>query len=73
MEGEPPTYLLVGRGELDLPVNAARAQQSRVQDVDAVRGHDHLHRENNGHLAGHPAATGQDTTPTPGRDNTLLP
>ena len=34
--------LLVGEGELDLAVEAAGAQQRRVQNVDAVRGCQHL-------------------------------
>lgn len=33
----------VGQGELNLAVEAARAQERRVERVGAVRGHDHLH------------------------------
>ena len=33
---------LVGVGELDLAVDAAGPQQRRIQDVDAVGGHEHL-------------------------------
>mmetsp|Transcript_21570 Transcript_21570/g.31297 ORF Transcript_21570/g.31297 Transcript_21570/m.31297 type:complete len:270 (-) Transcript_21570:196-1005(-) len=35
---------LVGRGYLNLAVQAARAEQGGVQDVGAVGGHHHLHR-----------------------------
>ena len=35
-------YLLIGRGELNLPVDPAGPEQSRVQDVDTVGGHDDL-------------------------------
>ena len=43
------THGLVGRGELDLPVDAARPQQSRVQDVDPVGGHDDLEEKGGGY------------------------
>lgn len=35
--------LLVGQGELDLAVQTARTEQGRVEDVDTVRGREHLH------------------------------
>merc|ERR1712037_1004417 len=39
---DPPLGLLVGQRELDLAVDAARADQRRVQALDPVRRHDHL-------------------------------
>jgi len=36
------TSRFVGVGELDLPVYSPRSQQSRVQDIYAVGGHEHL-------------------------------
>lgn len=41
--GENETLLpAVGQRELDLPVQTTRAEQSRVQSVGSVGGHDHL-------------------------------
>ena len=37
--------LHVGERKLDLPVDAAGADQGRVQGLDAVRRHDHLRRQ----------------------------
>mmetsp|Transcript_5185 Transcript_5185/g.12263 ORF Transcript_5185/g.12263 Transcript_5185/m.12263 type:complete len:323 (+) Transcript_5185:370-1338(+) len=36
------TCLFTGVGELDLPINSSRSQQSVVQDVNSVGRHDHL-------------------------------
>ena len=36
------TSILIWRRELDLAVNPSWSQESRVQDVDSVRGHDNL-------------------------------
>jgi len=36
------THRLVGRRELNLPVDPAGSEESRVQDVDTVCGHDDL-------------------------------
>ena len=38
-------YLFIWRGELNLPVNPARPEQSRVQDVNTVCGHNDLGRK----------------------------
>lgn len=44
--------ILIGQGDLNLAVQAARAQQRRVQDVGAVGGHDHLDLQTH-HVKGH--------------------
>ena len=33
---------VVGVWKLDLPVNPARPEQRRIEDIDSVRGHQHL-------------------------------
>ena len=38
----PPLGLLVGEGELNLPVQPAGAEQGRVQNINSVRGRNHL-------------------------------
>mmetsp|Transcript_46588 Transcript_46588/g.120614 ORF Transcript_46588/g.120614 Transcript_46588/m.120614 type:complete len:231 (+) Transcript_46588:90-782(+) len=40
---DAPLGLLVGQRELDLAVNAAWTDHGRIQGLDAVGGHDHLH------------------------------
>ena len=35
-------YLFIGRGKLDLPVDSAWPEKSRVKDVNTVGGHDDL-------------------------------
>ena len=42
------TGLFVWRWELDLSINATRSQQSRIQNVDTIRCHDHLKTKTRG-------------------------
>lgn len=47
--GENETLLpAVGQRELDLPVQTTRTEQSRVQSVGSVGGHDHLRKGKGG-------------------------